>query len=114
MISTLDVISNGRIEFGLSAGWYKTEIESYGLIYPQKTITRVQMLEESIKIIKKMLTVDEEYSSYKGRYYTISNAKCNPKPIQKPLPIWIGGGGKKTLQLAAKYLSWLELWTLHL
>ena len=60
MISTLDVISNGRIEFGLSAGWYKTEIESYGLIYPQKTITRVQMLEESIKIIKKMLTVDEE------------------------------------------------------
>ena len=103
MISTLDVISNGRIEFGLSAGWYKTEIESYGLIYPQKTITRVQMLEESIKIIKKMLTVDEEYSSYKGRYYTISNAKCNPKPIQKPLPIWIGGGGKKTLQLAAKY-----------
>jgi alkanesulfonate monooxygenase SsuD/methylene tetrahydromethanopterin reductase-like flavin-dependent oxidoreductase (luciferase family) len=103
MISTLDVISNGRIEFGLSAGWYKTEIESYGLIYPQKAITRVQMLEESIKIIKKMLAEDEEYSSYKGRYYTISNAKCKPKPIQKPLPMWIGGGGKNSLQLAAKY-----------
>lgn len=103
MISTLDVISNGRIEFGLSAGWYKTEIESYGLRYPPKAITRVQMLEESIKIIKKMLTEDEECSSYKGRYYTITNAKCKPKPIQKPLHIWIGGGGKKTLQLAAMY-----------
>ena len=105
MLSTLDVISNGRIEFGLSAGWYKNEIESYGLSFP-KALTRIAMLEESIIIIKKMLT--ENQASFEGKYYTIKDAKCSPKPIQKPHPpIWIGGGGKKTLKLVAKYAdSW--------
>ena len=105
MLSTLDVISNGRIEFGLSAGWYKNEIKSYGLSFP-KALTRIAMLEESIIIIKKMLT--ENQASFEGKYYTIKDAKCSPKPIQKPHPpIWIGGGGKKTLKLVAKYAdSW--------
>jgi alkanesulfonate monooxygenase SsuD/methylene tetrahydromethanopterin reductase-like flavin-dependent oxidoreductase (luciferase family) len=102
MLSTLDVISNGRIEFGLSAGWYEKEIESYGLPFPNAS-TRVEMLEESIVIIKKMLT-ESQASSFDGKHYTIKDAKCNPKPFQKPhSPIWIGGGGKKTLQLVAKY-----------
>jgi alkanesulfonate monooxygenase SsuD/methylene tetrahydromethanopterin reductase-like flavin-dependent oxidoreductase (luciferase family) len=102
MLSTLDVISNGRIEFGLSAGWYENEIRSYGLPFP-KASTRVEMLEESIIIIKKMLT-ESQAPSFEGKHYTISDAKCNPKPIQKPHPpIWIGGGGKRTLQLVAKY-----------
>ena len=101
MLSTLDIISNGRIEFGLSAGWYENEIKSYGLPFP-KASTRVKMLEEGVIIIKKMLT--ENQASFEGRHYTIKNAKCSPKPIQKPHPpIWIGGGGKKTLQLVAKY-----------
>ena len=102
MLSTLDVISNGRIEFGLSAGWYEKEIESYGLPFPNAS-ARVEMLEESIVIIKKMLT-ESQASSFDGKHYTIKDAKCNPKPIQKPHPpIWLGGGGKKTLQLVAKY-----------
>jgi alkanesulfonate monooxygenase SsuD/methylene tetrahydromethanopterin reductase-like flavin-dependent oxidoreductase (luciferase family) len=101
MLSTLDIISNGRIEFGLSAGWYENEIKSYGLPFP-KASTRVEMLEEGIIIIKRMLT--ENQASFEGRHYTIKDAKCSPKPIQKPHPpIWIGGGGKKTLQLVAKY-----------
>jgi alkanesulfonate monooxygenase SsuD/methylene tetrahydromethanopterin reductase-like flavin-dependent oxidoreductase (luciferase family) len=101
MLSTLDIISNGRIEFGLSAGWYENEIKSYGLPFP-KASTRVEMLEEGVIIIKKMLT--ENQASFEGRHYTIKDAKCSPKPIQKPHPpIWIGGGGKKTLQLVAKY-----------
>jgi alkanesulfonate monooxygenase SsuD/methylene tetrahydromethanopterin reductase-like flavin-dependent oxidoreductase (luciferase family) len=96
MLSTLDVISNGRIEFGLSAGWYEKEIESYGLPFPNAS-ARVEMLEESIVIIKKMLT-ESQASSFDGKHYTIKDAKCNPKPIQKPHPpIWLGGGGKKTL-----------------
>jgi alkanesulfonate monooxygenase SsuD/methylene tetrahydromethanopterin reductase-like flavin-dependent oxidoreductase (luciferase family) len=105
MLSTLDVISNGRIEFGLSAGWYENEIKSYGLPFP-KASTRIEMLEESIIIIKKMLT--ENQASFEGKHYTIKDAKCSPKPIQKPYPpIWVGGGGKKTLQLVAKYAdSW--------
>jgi alkanesulfonate monooxygenase SsuD/methylene tetrahydromethanopterin reductase-like flavin-dependent oxidoreductase (luciferase family) len=101
MLSTLDVISNGRIEFGLSAGWYENEIKSYGLPFP-KASTRIEMLEESIIIIKKILT--ENQASFEGKHYTIKDAKCSPKPIQKPYPhIWVGGGGKKTLQLVAKY-----------
>src|ERR671919_755361 len=101
MLSTLDVISNGRIEFGLSAGWYENEIRSYGLPFP-KASTRLEMLEEGVIIIKRMLT--ENQASFEGKHYTIKDAKCNPKPIQRPYPpIWIGGGGKKTLQVAAKY-----------
>ena len=101
MVSTLDVISNGRLEFGLSAGWYEREFEAYGIIFPKSSV-RVGMLEESIKIIKKMLT--QHQVSFKGKYYSIAKAVCNPKPIQKPCPpIWIGGGGKKTLELAAKH-----------
>ena len=101
MLSTLDIISNGRIEFGLSAGWYENEIKSYGLPFPKASI-RVEMLEEGVIIIKRMLT--ENQASFEGRHYTIKDAKCSPKPIQKPHPpVWIGGGGKKTLQLVAKY-----------
>ena len=103
MLSTLDVISNGRVEFGLSAGWYENEIKSYGLPFP-KASTRIEMLEESIIIIKRMLT--ENQASFEGKHYAIKDAKCSPKPIQKPHPpIWIGGGGKKTLQVAAKYAN---------
>jgi alkanesulfonate monooxygenase SsuD/methylene tetrahydromethanopterin reductase-like flavin-dependent oxidoreductase (luciferase family) len=101
MLSTLDAISNGRIEFGLSPGWYKNEIKSYGLPFP-KALDRIEMLEESIIIIKKMLT--ENQASFDGKHYTIKDAKCSPKPIQKPHPpIWIGGAGKRTLRLVAKY-----------
>jgi alkanesulfonate monooxygenase SsuD/methylene tetrahydromethanopterin reductase-like flavin-dependent oxidoreductase (luciferase family) len=102
MLSTLDVISNGRLEFGLSAGWYKHEFDSYGFNF-QKGSVRVAMLEESTKIIKMMLTA---YSpvSFAGKYFTIDKAICNPKPIQKPHPpLWIGGGGEKTIEIAARY-----------
>jgi alkanesulfonate monooxygenase SsuD/methylene tetrahydromethanopterin reductase-like flavin-dependent oxidoreductase (luciferase family) len=64
--------------------------------------TRIEMLEESIIVIKKMLT--ENQASFEGKHYTIKDAICSPKPIQKPRPpIWIGGGGKRTLQLVVKY-----------
>jgi alkanesulfonate monooxygenase SsuD/methylene tetrahydromethanopterin reductase-like flavin-dependent oxidoreductase (luciferase family) len=102
VVSTLDVISNGRIDFGLSAGWHRSEIESYGLQYPSKASIRIKMLEESIQIIKKMLSKDE--ASFKGKYYSIIKARCKPAPVQKPwLRIWIGGGGMKTLELVARY-----------
>ena len=102
MVSTLDVITQGRVEFGLSAGWYEKEIKSYGLPFPDAS-TRLKMLEESLVVIKKMLT-EQQSSSFTGKHYTIKEAVCNPKPIQNPHPpLWVGGGGKKTLQLAVKY-----------
>jgi alkanesulfonate monooxygenase SsuD/methylene tetrahydromethanopterin reductase-like flavin-dependent oxidoreductase (luciferase family) len=113
MASSLDVISNGRLDIGLSAGWFEKEAHAYGFAFPSNSI-RVQMLEESILILRRMLTNSESRnnniddcdtaSSFKGKYFNILNAECNPKPIQKPrIPIWIGGGGRKTLALVAKY-----------
>lgn len=104
MASTLDSISNGRLELGLSAGWYQKESKAYGIEFPTSGTTRVQMLEESIIIIKRMLQDNNDKVSFKGKYYNLLNAECNPKPIHKPhLPIWIGGGGKKTLEIVSKY-----------
>ena len=108
MASTLDIISNGRLEIGLSAGWYQREAETYGISFPAGSV-RIEMLEESVIILRRMLSTENENEnsgkiSLKGRYYNISNAECNPKPIQKPhIPIWIGGSGKKNLKVVARY-----------
>lgn len=107
MASTLDHISNGRLDIGLSAGWYQREAHAYGVAFPTASI-RVEMLEESVILLKQMLRVENRNNngkiSFKGRYYNISNAECNPKPIQKPaIPIWIGGSGKRTLKVVAAY-----------
>jgi alkanesulfonate monooxygenase SsuD/methylene tetrahydromethanopterin reductase-like flavin-dependent oxidoreductase (luciferase family) len=112
MASSLDVISNGRLDIGLSSGWFEKEAHAYGFAFPSNSV-RVEMLEESILILRRMLTNSEsrnnniddcDTASFKGKYFNISNAECNPKPIQKPhIPIWIGGSGRKTLALVAKY-----------
>lgn len=102
MAATADVISNGRIMLGLGAGWKKLEYEAYGYEFPTARI-RLEQLEEAIQIIRLMWT--EDSASFQGKHYTIKDAFCAPKPIQKPHPpIIIGGHGKKhTLRLVAKY-----------
>jgi alkanesulfonate monooxygenase SsuD/methylene tetrahydromethanopterin reductase-like flavin-dependent oxidoreductase (luciferase family) len=104
MASTLDHISNGRLDIGISAGWYQREADAYGVAFPTASV-RVEMLEESVIVLKQMLRAENNGKiSFKGRYYNISNAECNPKPIQSPrIPIWIGGSGKKTLKVVAAY-----------
>jgi F420-dependent oxidoreductase-like protein len=93
--ATLDVISNGRLEFGIGAGWKKDEYQNYGVPFPDASI-RIRQLRESVQIIKKMWTEDK--ATFKGEYYSITNAICEPKPIQKPHPpIWIGGQGEKLM-----------------
>lgn len=101
--ATLDVLSKGRLFMGIGAGWNDQESLSYGISFPS-TQERFLRLEEGIQIIRKMWT-DEPYASFNGRYYQISNAYCNPKPVQKPSPpILIGGSGeRKTLRIVAKY-----------
>jgi len=95
MAATLDVISNGRLEFGIGAGWKENEYIAYGFSFPKPAV-RIAQLEEAVTIIKKMWT--EEKASYKGKYYEIKEALCEPKPVQKPHPpIWIGGSGEKLL-----------------
>jgi len=100
--SSIDVISNGRLEFGIGAGWWEDEHSAYGFEFP-KISNRIARLEEAVKIVKLMWT--EERASFQGRFYRISNAICNPKPAQKPYPpIIIGGTGEKlTFSLVARF-----------
>jgi F420-dependent oxidoreductase-like protein len=99
--ATLDMISNGRLEFGIGAGWKVNEYLAYGFPFPSPAV-RIAQLKEAVTIIKKMWT--EEKPSYKGKYYEIREALCEPKPVQKPHPpIWIGGEGEKlTLRVVAE------------
>ena len=109
MLSTLDIISNGRIELGIGAGWYEQEYLSYGYDFPSNTI-RIMQLDESISIIKAMWT-DNKHVSFQGKYYRIKDgikdAICNPKPIQKPYPtIMVGGSGERyLLKVVAKHAN---------
>jgi alkanesulfonate monooxygenase SsuD/methylene tetrahydromethanopterin reductase-like flavin-dependent oxidoreductase (luciferase family) len=102
MAATLDNISNGRLELGIGAGVQKAEHVAYGYSFSSSKV-RIERLAEAVEIIKKMWT--EEKVSYIGKYYTIRDAVCEPKPLQKPHPpIIIGGGGEKlTMKVAAQH-----------
>lgn len=95
MATTFDEISKGRLEFGIGAGHSEDEAFAYGIPFPEPAV-RIARLREAVKIIKKMWT--EEKPSFEGKYYTIREAVCKPKPVQKPHPpMWIGGRGEKLL-----------------
>lgn len=100
--STVDVISGGRLEFAIGAGWYEHEYLAYGYEYPSDG-TRLAQLEEAVQIILKMWT--EEEASFAGKHYSVNGAINQPKGIQQPhIPLWIAGGGeKKTLRIVARY-----------
>ncbi|MFB5600534.1 MAG: TIGR03560 family F420-dependent LLM class oxidoreductase [Nitrososphaeraceae archaeon] len=104
MISTLDIISNGRMEIGVGAGWFEEEYNAYGYDFPSNAL-RISQLDEALIVIKKLLS--EDRASFNGNHYRISNAICNPKPIQKPHPvIMIGGAGEKyLLKVVAKHAN---------
>ncbi len=102
MAATVDNISNGRLELGIGAGVQKIEHVAYG--YPfSKSKVRIERLSEAAQLIRSMWT--KETTSFRGKYYHVKNAVCEPKPLQKPHPpIVIGGGGEKlTLKVTARY-----------
>lgn len=95
MASTFDVISNGRLEIGIGAGWMDEEYRGYGYPFPSAKV-RIEQLEEALAVMKKLFT--ETRATFEGRYYSVSDAANNPKPMQKPHPpILIGGAGEKLL-----------------
>jgi F420-dependent oxidoreductase-like protein len=102
MAATFDVISNGRLEFGIGVGIQKDEHDSCGIPF-LKPNERVERMKEAVEIIRKMWT--EEKTSYRGRFYRTNDAICEPKPLQKPHPplIIAGGGEKLTLKVVAQY-----------
>ena len=103
--STIDVMSGGRLEFSIGAGWYEHEYLAYGYPYPSGG-TRIAQLGEAVQIIKKMWLEDE--ATFEGEHFSIAGAINRPKPLQKPHPpLWIAGGGeKKTLRVVAEHADY--------
>src|SRR5437763_6445994 len=100
MAATLDVISDGRLDLGLGAGWFEQEYRAYGIPFP-RTGERIAQLDEGVEVIKRMWT--EAQPTFVGKHYAIDGAVCDPPPVQKPHPpIWIGGEGDKVHRIAAR------------
>jgi F420-dependent oxidoreductase-like protein len=95
MAASLDAVSNGRLIFGIGAGWMDEEYRAYGYPFPSVR-TRIEQLDEGLEIIKRMFR--EPRATFQGKYYAVADAANNPKPAQQPHPpILIGGAGEKRL-----------------
>ena len=106
-MASIDNLSGGRFIAGLGAGWFKEEYDAYGFPYPSNA-ERIEQMDDGIKVLKAMWTQDEP--TYHGRYFRIDKAYCDPKPVQRPYPpILIGGGGKRILEIAANEADILNL-----
>ena len=98
--ATLDVLSGGRLELGLGAGYMRSEYEQGGIGYDSAPI-RIRRLQESIQVLKSLFA--EDPANFTGEFYTLANLNGLPKPLQKPSPpLLIGGAGKQLLSLAAR------------
>jgi F420-dependent oxidoreductase-like protein len=102
MASTVDVLSHGRLDFGIGAGWHEHEYRGYGYDYPEAA-ERLRHLREAVQVILAMWTQEE--AVFEGKYYRVGGAINQPKGVQKPhIPLLIGGGGERvTLKLVAQY-----------
>jgi F420-dependent oxidoreductase-like protein len=102
MGATVDIISHGRLDFGIGAAWNEMEHNAYGIPF-YSTGQRLRRLAEACEVIKRMWT--ETAPDFEGQYYQLKQAYCEPKPVQKPNPPFvIGGSGEKvTLRIAAQY-----------
>jgi F420-dependent oxidoreductase-like protein len=103
--ATVDVISGGRAEMGIGAGWYEHEWRAYGYGFP-KAGDRLGMLDEGVEIMHQLWTTGT--ATLDGQHYQVDGAICQPLPLQDGgIPLWIAGGGeKKTLRIAAKYAQY--------
>ncbi len=106
MAATLDVISGGRLELGLGAGWNQEECDAYGIDLPPLK-ERFDRFDEALEVITSLLA--NTVSSFDGRHYQLRDARCEPKPVQQPHPpICIGGSGPhRTLRSVAR---WAQHW----
>jgi len=101
--ATIDVLSGGRFELGLGGGWLRAEYDQTGIPFDAPG-TRIERLEEAVTIIKGLLAGARV--TFAGRHYTIADLEGRPTPVQRPHPpIAIGGGGRRTLTLAAREAS---------
>jgi F420-dependent oxidoreductase-like protein len=109
MATNVDIISNGRLICGIGAGWQENEHQAYGI--PFYTVgERLARLDEACEVLKRLWT--EKKATWKGKFYTLDDAPCDPKPVQRPYPeLMVGGGGEKvTLKIAAKHADHWNTW----
>jgi F420-dependent oxidoreductase-like protein len=103
MAATVDIISDGRLELGLGAGWNVEEADAYGIDLGADLTERFDRFEEGVEIIISLLT--RTTTDFEGRHFSLTGARCEPKPVQRPHPpICIGGAGRRrTLPIAARF-----------
>jgi alkanesulfonate monooxygenase SsuD/methylene tetrahydromethanopterin reductase-like flavin-dependent oxidoreductase (luciferase family) len=106
MGATLQILTGGRFIFGIGAGWKQDEYLAYDYEFP-KAAARIGQLAETVKIVRKLWT--EAPATFEGKYYSIKNAYCEPRPDPLP-PIMIGGGGEQlTLRVVAEQADWWNI-----
>jgi F420-dependent oxidoreductase-like protein len=99
-ITAIDLISGGRAAMGIGAGWAEVEYHAYGIDFPAVG-TRMDQLEEGVIVLRGLL--HDEVTTFEGKWFSVRDARNEPRPIQDRLPIWIGGGGeRRTLRIAAR------------
>jgi probable F420-dependent oxidoreductase len=99
-IATIDVLSDGRVELGIGAGWWREEYATLGLTFDAPEV-RIERLDEAIRLIKALF--DPEPVTFLGRHYRVTDLTGLPQPVQRPRPpILIGGGGRRVLELAGR------------
>ncbi|MBF6447942.1 MULTISPECIES: LLM class F420-dependent oxidoreductase [Nocardia] len=103
--ATVDLVSGGRVEMGIGAGWYEHEWRAYGYGFPSAG-ERLGRLDEGVQIFRQAWTTGT--ATLDGKYYRVDGARVYPLPLQRGgIPIWIAGGGEKvTLRIAAKYAQY--------
>ncbi|MBS2040899.1 TIGR03560 family F420-dependent LLM class oxidoreductase [bacterium] len=99
--TTIDHVSNGRMELGLGAAWFELEHQQYNFPFPSVG-TRMDMLEEACEVITSLFK--QERTTFEGKHFSVKDALFLPKPVHGSIPLWIGGGGeKRTLRAVARY-----------
>jgi alkanesulfonate monooxygenase SsuD/methylene tetrahydromethanopterin reductase-like flavin-dependent oxidoreductase (luciferase family) len=102
LATTLDHISNGRAILGIGGAWFEREHEAFGIDFGASVGERLDKLEEAVPLMRRLF--DGELVSHEGRFYALTDALCEPRPVQKRLPILVGGSGpKKTLRTVARH-----------
>lgn len=98
--ATIDHLSDGRLELGIGAGWHQLEYDAYGIPFEAPGV-RLRRMAEAIEVIRLLFT--EDTVDYDGEFFTLTEARCNPKPVQSPPRIWVGASGEQVaLKLAGR------------
>ena len=101
--STVDVISGGRLDWGIGAGWYDHEYKGYGYEFPAAKV-RIGMLREAVEIVRSMWT--QPHTIYEGSYYNLQGAQCDPKPLAAAAPAHLDRWRRRAAHVARRGAAW--------